>query len=275
MSLETNRDYSAVREVLHKHALHTVCESARCPNRHQCWNAGTATFMIMGACCTRNCCFCGVKNGVPEPLDDREPGHVAQAVDAMDLRYAVVTSVTRDDLDDGGARHFARTISSLRERVPAIRVEVLIPDFGGQADALDTVLNAHPDVLNHNLETVRRLQAHIRPQASYERSLAVLAHCARHHPSVHVKSGLMVGLGETDDEIIAAMQDIYDTGCRMLTIGQYLTPTKQHYPVDRYVPPEGFEQYAGRARDMGFKAVASAPLVRSSYRAEALLREAG
>ncbi len=259
--------FGAVQKLLAQRRLHTVCQGAQCPNRRQCWSEGTATFMILGAACTRQCAFCGVRPGVPGPVDADEPARVAAAATDLRLRHVVITSVTRDDLPDGGAGMFAATILALRQALPASTVEVLTPDFQGDLAALAQALAARPDVFNHNLETVARLQPAIRPQASYARSLAVLAAAARLAPDLLVKSGLMVGLGETDLELDAAMQDLRRAGCRALTMGQYLQPRRDRAPVARFVPPEGFAAYAGRARELGFTQVASAPLVRSSFHA--------
>jgi lipoic acid synthetase len=252
--------------------LHTVCESAHCPNRQECFNRGTTTVMILGDRCTRACRFCAVTRGVPLPPDPDEPRRVAELAAKLGLRHVVVTSVTRDDLPDGGAGLFAETIRQVRARCAA-RVEVLTPDFLGRRESLELVLNAQPDVFNHNLETVRRLQAIIRPQADYDRSLSVLAQAAAWRPALVVKSGLMAGLGETDDELREALADLYRVGCRALTLGQYLAPSAAHHPVARYVTPARFEDYAAWARTVGFTRVASAPLVRSSYQAAELLAD--
>ncbi len=224
--------------------------------------------MIMGDICTRDCQFCAVSSGNPVGIDPYEPERVARAVMEMNLRYAAITSVTRDDLPDGGASLFAHVIRAIRRQTPHVRIEVLTPDFKGQADAIDTVIYARPDVFNHNLETVRRLQVEIRPAASYRRSLDVLRQAADRDVSIKVKSGLMVGLGETDEELAEAMHDLLTAGCRILTIGQYLAPTRHHRPVSRYVEPARFEDYARMGKTMGFTYVASGPLVRSSYMAE-------
>lgn len=264
--IETDQHYPDVRKLLSSLQLNTVCASANCPNRHECWNRGTATVMILGAVCTRDCRFCNVTAGVPDPVDPEEPGRVAEAVHRLGLRHVVITSVTRDDLPDGGAEAFSKTIHAVRARVPGVTVEVLIPDL---IESLDTVLDAAPDVLNHNLETVRRLQPVIRPQASYERSLDVLRRAAS-RGRARVKSGLMLGLGESDEELIECFADLRAAGVELLTLGQYLAPTRSHHPVDRYVSPEAFERFAQQAREMGFHGVAAGPLVRSSYRADEL-----
>lgn len=274
LSLKTDEAYRQVRASLTGRQLHTVCESARCPNRQACWNEGTATLMIMGDRCTRNCRFCAVTYGQPEPPDEREPERVAESVAELGLRYLVVTSVTRDDLPDGGAEVFARVIRAVRAVCPDIGIEVLTPDFNGAADALNVVLEERPDVFNHNLETVRRLQSAIRPQASYETSLHVLRMASEHSSGPVVKSGLMLGLGETDEEIREALFDVRRAGCSLLTLGQYLAPSRSHWPVDRYVEPAHFDRWAEEARTLGFEGVASGPLVRSSYRADRLLEQA-
>jgi len=266
-SLPTDTEYAHVQQLLNDLGLHTVCEDANCPNRLECWNSGTATMMIMGDTCTRNCAFCAVASGTPEKLRRDEPQRVAEAAHELGLRHLVLTSVTRDDLDDGGAGVFADCIAAVRALMPDTTIEVLIPDFKGDRTALGRVLKAAPDVLNHNIETVRRLQAQIRPQASYQCSLDVLRAAAAWPGGPAVKSGIMVGLGETDSEVQETLHDLYQAGCRLLTIGQYLAPSPDHWPIDRYVDPQTFSNYACRAREIGFEAVASAPLVRSSYQA--------
>ncbi|MCL5271365.1 MAG: lipoyl synthase [bacterium] len=255
----------AVREIVAGRNLHTVCESAHCPNQGECWGHGTATFLINGNVCTRRCTFCAIGAGRPGPLDAEEPRRVAQAAAAMGLAFVVVTSVTRDDLPEGGAAAFAETIGELRDRIPGVRVEVLIPDFQGRAEALDTVFAARPDVLNHNIETVPRLYRAIRPQANYERSLDVLRRAAA--AGLVAKSGLMLGLGEAEGEVEQALRDLRASGCEAVTIGQYLRPSKEHHPVVRYVTPAEFDRWGEAARAMGFRAAQSAPLVRSSYHA--------
>jgi lipoic acid synthetase len=245
--------------------LATVCQSAHCPNLGECFAKGTATFMIMGTRCTRMCRFCAVDKGAPAPLDIGEPRRIAMAVRRMGVKHAVVTSVTRDDLPDGGAGHFVQTIRHIHTQCPGVSVEVLVPDFGGAVSAFDAVCEAGPEVFNHNIETVPRLYAKIRPRADYRRSLSILSYAASR--GVITKSGLMLGLGETKKEIKNVMHDVKRTGCMLLTIGQYLAPSKDHAPMARYVPPEEFEMWAETARDMGFTSVASGPLVRSSYRA--------
>jgi lipoic acid synthetase len=255
-----------VRNIVSDHKLHTVCEEARCPNMSECWSRGTATFMILGDICTRSCGFCAVKTGKPVGLDIDEPRRVAQAVKLMGIKHAVITSVNRDDLKDGGAGIFAETIKKIRELVPECRVEVLIPDFKGDEKALDIVIEAKPDILNHNVETVPRLYKIVRPQAKYERSLKVLEYCKKH--GLVTKTGLMLGIGEKTEEVIDVMKDLRSIDVDILTLGQYLQPTKMHLPVDRFVQPEEFEMLKKIGLEMGFKYVESGPLVRSSYHAE-------
>ena len=272
--LRTDQHYGSVQQVLANLSLHTVCRSAHCPNQQECWNRGTATFMILGDTCTRACQFCNVTTGRPAAPDPGEPQRLAEAVQKMQLRHVVITSVTRDDLPDGGAGHFAATIAAVRAALPGALIEVLTPDFGGAPAALDSVLAARPDVFNHNLETVRRLQPDVRPQANYERSLGVLRHAAAFQPKPAVKSGLMVGLGETDDELLEALRDLRAAGCELLTVGQYLRPRHGKREVARFVTPEAFAELEQAARALGFRAVAAGPLVRSSYRAEELTQAA-
>jgi lipoic acid synthetase len=247
--------------------LHTVCESARCPNRTGCFSEGTATFMILGDICTRNCTFCAVKHGRPKAPDPQEAGHVVQAVDRLGLRYVVVTSVTRDDLADGGSSRFARTIRAVHKYDSGIAVEVLVPDFQGSARALQTVVDAHPAVLNHNIETVPRLYPDVRPQAQYGRSLDLLKRAKLLDNGLLTKSGLMLGLGESREEVVQVMADLRQAGCDLLTIGQYLQPSLRHHRLVRYVRPEEFEEYRTMGEKLGFAGVVSAPLVRSSYHA--------
>lgn len=272
--LRADGHFSKVSATLRAGGLHTVCEGAHCPNKLECYNRGTATVMILGDTCTRCCKFCAVHGGVPpHPADPHEPERVVAMARTLGLRYVVVTSVTRDDLADGGAGLFAETIIQLKS-LEGVTVEVLTPDFQGKRHLVETVLAAEPHVFNHNLETVRRLQADLRPQADYDRSLQVLRLAAAWRPKLIVKSGLMVGLGETDDELIVALADLRSAGCRSLTLGQYLAPSARHWPVARFVPPAQFEHYRQRALTMGFLAVASGPLVRSSYQADKLMDEA-
>ena len=257
-----------MRELIEAGRLHTVCQEAKCPNIWECYSHRTATFLIMGERCTRNCRFCSVAAGPPGPLDPQEPARVAEAVERMGLKYVVVTSVTRDDLPDGGAGHFAATIHEIRRRVPGAEIEVLIPDFQGDPAALETVLRARPDVLNHNIETVPRLYPRVRPQADYRRSLELLRRAGEIAPGIPTKSGLMLGLGERPEEIRQTLQDLRAVGGRILTLGQYLQPSPEHLPVEAYVPPDDFENWRTVALEMGFSEVASGPFVRSSYHAK-------
>ena len=260
--------YQSLKRTMRTLNLHTVCESARCPNMGECWEHGTATFMILGDICTRACGFCAVPSGRPVgPPDEDEPLRVAEAAARMDLRYAVVTSVNRDDQPDGGAHLFARTIQEIRRRLPDCKVEVLIPDFRGDWQALDTVLAVKPDILNHNTETVPRLYRQVRKGALYERSLELLRRAKHTHPEVPTKTGMMLGLGEEKNEVLATMQDLAAQGTDILTLGQYLQPTREHLPVIRFVHPEEFAEYKRLGEQMGFKHVESGPLVRSSYHA--------
>ena len=265
-SLSTGVRFAKVNNRVRQNRLHTVCESAACPNRNECWNAGTATFLVLGDRCTRSCRFCNIPSGAPSPVDNDEPQRVANAVAALGLRYAVVTSVTRDDLTDGGAEHFAETIRAIRRTTPDCRVEVLVPDFKGARTSLETVLQACPDVLNHNLETVPSLYPRVRPQADYGRSLLLLRR-AKDRGAV-TKSGLMLGLGEGGDEVRSVLKDLRRVGCDILTVGQYLRPSQRHLPVERYYQPEEFAAVRSEAMVMGFPKVAAGPLVRSSYHAE-------
>ena len=266
--LPTGETFNQVRELIEAGKLHTVCQEAKCPNIWECYSHRTATFLILGERCTRNCRFCSVAAGLPEPLDLDEPGRVAEAVERMGLKYAVVTSVTRDDLPDGGAAHFAATIGEIRRRVPEAEIEVLIPDFQGDRAALETVLRARPDVLNHNIETVPRLYSRVRPRADYRRSLELLRRAGESAPLIPTKSGMMLGLGERPEEIRQTLQDLREVGCRILTLGQYLQPSPTHLPVEAYIPPEDFENWRKAALELGFSEVASAPFVRSSYHAQ-------
>jgi lipoyl synthase len=270
--LPNGPQYEQTRRLLELGRLHTVCQEAGCPNMFECFSRHTATFLILGDHCTRDCAFCSVKQGLLHPPDADEPRRVADAAAELKLEYVVVTSVTRDDLPDGGADQFAATIRILRRRIPGVRVEVLIPDFQGDAQALQTVLDARPDVLNHNIETVPRLYAMVRPQAVYERSLRLLDRAASHAPRITTKSGLMLGLGETDDEIRTCLTDLRHVNCRMITLGQYLQPGPDHHPVMRYVPPVEFSRWREAALAMGFDEAVAGPFVRSSYQAERSFR---
>jgi lipoic acid synthetase len=254
--------------------LHTVCQEADCPNRAECYGRGTATFLLLGPNCTRNCRFCAVGHLAPEPVDREEPQRVARAVARLGLKFCVLTMVTRDDLPDGGAAHLARTMDAIGRRCPGVGIEVLASDLGGDENALSAVLDAGPLVFNHNLETVPRLYDRVRPQADYRRSLRVLQTAGEMAPGVVTKSGLMLGLGETKEEVLSVLDDLRRAGCQSLTLGQYLAPSSRHYPVERYLPPEEFEELGRQALARGFRAVASAPLVRSSYKAEAYWRQA-
>jgi len=264
--LPSHGEFFRVAEIVRSGRLHTICQSARCPNIGECWERRTATFLILGDVCTRDCGFCAVAKGAPLAPDPEEPRHLAAAVASLGLAYAVITSVTRDDLPDGGAAHFAAVIGAVRAGSPATRIESLIPDFGGDAAALDLVLEAGPDVLNHNLETTEELYPAIRrPRENYRRSLGVLA--AAKARGALTKSGLMIGLGETEAAILRTLEDLRRAGCDLLTVGQYLQPTAGHAPVARYYTPEEFEAFAAAARRLGFLEAVSGPLVRSSYQA--------
>ena len=262
-----------VEEILKRLSLHTVCEQASCPNIMECFGRRTATFMILGKVCTRNCTFCDVHKGSPDMIDTDEPLHVAQAVKELNLRHVVITSVTRDDLADGGARHYAAVITKVRELNAEVIIEVLIPDFEGSYEALKTVIDARPDILNHNVETVPRLYPEVRPMAVYRRSLELLQNVKKMSSDTYTKSGIMLGLGENEQEVLEVFRDLREVGCNFLTVGQYLAPSKSHHPVVEYVHPDIFESYKVKALEMGFKYVASAPLVRSSYQADKALEE--
>jgi lipoic acid synthetase len=268
--------FQEIKRILREHRLHTVCEEATCPNIGECFGKGTATFMILGDLCTRRCPFCDVAHGKPLPPDAEEPVNLARTIAALKLKYVVITSVDRDDLRDGGARHFADCIRSVRELSPQTRIEVLVPDFRGRLEiALGVLSAAPPDVMNHNLETVARLYKQARPGADYYNSLKLLQNFKSRFPRLPTKSGLMVGLGETDDEILGVMRDLRAHGVDMLTIGQYLQPSAHHLPVARYVEPVVFEEFARQAEAMGFMHAACGPLVRSSYHADQQAHEAG
>jgi len=264
----TGENYSALKDLMRSKQLHTVCEEAHCPNIGECWGKGTATFLIMGDICTRSCGFCDIKTGRPLPLDWQEPERVAQAVKKMNLRHVVITSVNRDERQDGGAPIFALCIERIREIQPGCSIEVLIPDFKGNADALKIVMDARPEILNHNVETVPRLFKQVQPQDRYEWALTTLRNAKAMDGDVLTKSGIMLGLGEEWDEIVTTMQDLADCGLDILTIGQYLQPSKNHLPIERYYKPEAFAELKRIGLEMGLKWVESGPLVRSSYRAE-------
>ena len=266
VKLPSGKNYVDLKKLVLKNTLNTVCEDARCPNIAECWERKTATFMILGDVCTRSCGFCSVKTGKPEPLDWDEPDRVANAVLKLDLNHAVITSVNRDELENGGAEIYALTIKKIKEKNPHCKIEVLIPDFCGNWDALQIVLNAKPNILNHNIETVPRLYKLVRPQAKYERTLELLK--ISKVQNLTTKSGFMVGLGEEDDEVYNIMNDLRKVACDILTIGQYLQPTKNHLPVTRYITPETFKEYNKIGLEMGFKHVESGALVRSSYHAD-------
>jgi lipoic acid synthetase len=263
-----------VLSVLDELKLNTVCESACCPNRSYCYSQGTATFMILGDTCTRGCRFCAVSKGKPQPVDDEEHERIGLAVKKLGLKYVVITSVTRDDLVDGGAEQFAKVVREVRKLTPAVTVELLVPDFQGRIELLETIMEVHPDVIGHNLETVPRLYLCVRPEAVYERSIKLLMHAKSGTHSILTKSGLMLGLGETKSEVEEVMHGLRSVGCDILTLGQYLQPSEGHFPVVEYISPEQFREYRMIASDCGFKAVASNPLVRSSYNAEKIFRKA-
>lgn len=272
ISLRTNEEFRRVDKLISGLSLHTVCQEARCPNMYECWCQGTATFMIMGDICTRHCGFCSVTKGRPAPLDAEEPNNIAKAVERLSLDYAVITSVDRDDLPDEGAAHFASTIRAVKRRCPRCKVEVLIPDFSGKLELLNVVLAANPDVLGHNMETVRSLYKKVRPEADYERSLDILAAAVRQRDgssaAISVKSGLMVGLGETFEQVLETCRDIAGTGCDIMTVGQYLSPVRKSLAVQRFYTPEEFARFREEGLKLGFKHVEAGPLVRSSYHAK-------
>jgi lipoic acid synthetase len=266
-------NYERVFGLMRSQELHTVCEEAQCPNLGECWGRGTATFLMMGDTCTRSCGFCDIKTGRPSPLDWQEPNRVAESVRALNLRHVVITSVNRDERKDGGAPIFAMVIRRIRQLQPGCSIEVLIPDFKGNADALKIVMDAQPEILNHNVETVPRLFRKVQPQDHYEWAMTTLENAKKMDPLVLTKSGIMVGLGETFDEVVEVMRDLADRGVDILTIGQYLQPSKQHLAVERFYLPEEFDRFQEIGREMGFKWVESGPLVRSSYRADQQVRE--
>ncbi|MEW6126811.1 MAG: lipoyl synthase [Acidobacteriota bacterium] len=269
VKINTNDSFQIIGQMMNDLSLHTVCQEAHCPNIFECWSEGTATFMIMGDVCTRHCGFCAVTKGKPQPLDTNEPRHVGEAVQRMRVRHAVVTSVNRDELPDGGAMHFAETIRWIRRLNPGTRIEVLIPDFCGNEDALNLILEARPEVLNHNTETVPRLYKRVRPDANFAQSMEVLsrAHLRKSQFPLLTKTGLMVGLGESVDELLETFREISKTGCDILTVGQYLAPTPKYIPIEKYYAPEEFDFLRDAALKMGFRYVESGPLVRSSYHA--------
>lgn len=262
------KNLSQIEAILKKFKLHTVCEEASCPNRMECFSRSTATFMIMGRICTRNCTFCGVKKAKVHPLDLEEPVRVARAIEAMKLKHVVITSVTRDDLPDGGAGHFARVMEEIRKIDSKVIIEVLIPDFRGDVEALAKVIDAKPEIINHNIETVPRLYADVRPMAAYQRSVDLLRNVKKQDSNILTKSGIMVGLGEKEEEVIGVLKDLRQAGCNLLTIGQYLPPSQSHHPLVEYIHPNIFEKYQKIGMELGFDHVASGPLVRSSYHAD-------
>lgn len=264
--LRGNEHFTETKHIVESHGLHTICTSGRCPNMGECWSRGTATFMIGGDICTRSCRFCNTLTGKPLPLDPKEPEKVAESIRLMGLRHAVVTSVDRDDLPDLGAQHWVETILTIKRMNPNTTIEVLIPDFQGRLDLVDQVVDANPEIISHNMETIRRITPLVRSAAKYETSLAVLRRIAQR--GITAKTGIMVGLGETEDEVLELMDDVLETGASVLTIGQYLQPSRKNIPVAEYIHPDQFEKYRQMALDKGFKQVESAPLVRSSYHAE-------
>lgn len=266
VDLPTGETYRDLKKMMRSKSLHTVCEEAKCPNIAECWEAGTATFMVMGDTCTRSCGFCNIKTGRPMELDAEEPRHVAESIQQMGVKHAVITSVDRDELPDCGAGHFAETIREVRRVNPATKVEVLIPDFKGQLEHLQLVIDARPDVLNHNTETVPSLYRRVRPQARYEWTLSVLGESKRQ--GMRTKTGIMLGLGETREELLETMEDLNEVGVDVLTLGQYMQPSRDHLPIERWVTPEEFDEYRIIGEKMGFAIVESGPLVRSSYHAE-------
>ena len=266
VKLPTGENYRKVRSLVDEHKLHTICESGSCPNMGECWGEGTATFMILGNICTRSCGFCAVKTGRPEEVDNFEPGKVAHSVKTMGIKHAVVTSVDRDDLKDGGSEIWVQTVKAIRHQSPGTTMETLIPDFAGNWENLQRIINVAPEIVSHNLETVRRLTKQVRIQAKYDRSLEVLFRLKK--GGMRTKSGIMLGLGETDEEILETMEDLRSVQVDILTLGQYLQPTSKHLPIVEFVTPERFDRYREIGMEMGFKYVESGPLVRSSYHAE-------
>jgi lipoic acid synthetase len=266
VKLPIGENYKKVRSLVDEHKLHTICESGSCPNMGECWGEGTATFMILGNICTRSCGFCAVQTGRPDPVDEFEPGRVANSVKLMGVKHAVITSVDRDDLKDGGADIWAQTVRAIRHQSPGTTLETLIPDFAGKWENLQVIIDVAPEIVSHNLETVRRLTKQVRIQAKYDRSLEVLFRLKK--GNMRTKSGVMLGLGESEEEIIETMTDLRSVGVDILTLGQYLQPTPKHLPVQEFITPERFDKYGQLGREMGFRYVESGPLVRSSYHAE-------
>lgn len=267
LASKTNESYKKVGDLLVKLNLNTVCDAARCPNRRECYNSGTATFMLLGNNCTRNCTFCKVGKNLPDKLNHDEPSNIAVAVNELGIKHVVITSVTRDDLDDGGAAHFAKTVDEIRKLNKEVTIEVLIPDFQGDADALKVVINSRPDVINHNVETISRLYSAVRPMADFNQSLELIKR-VKDYSNIPTKSGFMVGLGESEEEIYQLLDTLHSVNCNIVTIGQYLQPTKDHYTIREYVHPDIFKKYYDYAVKIGFDYVVSTPLARSSYQAE-------
>lgn len=270
INLSNNSDFATTGKEVKKNSLHTICQSGRCPNLNECWNRKTATFMIGGDICTRACKFCNTKTGRPAALDSNEPLKIAESILSLDIKHAVITSVDRDDLPDYGAKHWAETISMVKKFNPDITMEVLIPDFKGDKNCLDMIIEARPEIISHNLETVNRLSPGIRSVAKYDTSLEVLKYISS--KGIDTKSGIMLGLGEQEDEIVETMHDLLENGCQLLSIGQYLQPSKKNIPVERYIPPKEFKQLKEKALSLGFRHVESGPFVRSSYMSSAFLR---
>ncbi|NMA75237.1 MAG: lipoyl synthase [Bacteroidales bacterium] len=266
IDISSNDRYSETKKIVDTHCLHTICTSGRCPNLGECWGKGTATFLIGGDICTRNCKFCNTKSGKPLPLNEEEPNNIAKSIRLMRIKHAVITSVDRDDLPDYGANHWVKTIEAIKKETPQTTLEVLIPDFQGDEECIDSILKAQPHIISHNMETVKRITPIVRSVATYETSLKVIEQIAS--SGLPAKSGIMVGLGETPEEVESLMDDLLNAGCSILTLGQYLQPSKRHYPVFDYITPDQFTQYKERALQKGFKSVESGPLVRSSYHAE-------
>lgn len=271
IKLQTSSDYSMVSKLVEENGLHTICSSGKCPNMNECWSRGTATFMILGNICTRACRFCATATGKPLPVDVNEPQKVANSISIMKLKHAVITSVDRDDLPDGGAEVWAETVRKIRAKNPDTTIELLVPDFDGKTELVDIVIASAPDIIGHNIECVRRVTSSIRSRAKYDLSLSVISHISR--SGMISKSGLMVGVGETDEEVLETLRDLRSVGCKIVTIGQYLQPTVKHLPVSRYVHPDMFNFYKEEALKMGFDYVESAPLVRSSYMADKALKK--